>query len=180
MRLSATRQGLRRVPEVSEVPLVRLPYVEGVLSAVEIADTAASIAAMQEPCGAIPWTVGEHVDIWNHVEAAMAMLVGGQVEAAERAYEWVPTMQRADGSWPMKIVGGVADDERGEVLRRLADAGLQHLDGVAAAPLGRTLDLKSRMEVESAGAVAPPPAVTPTACLAVSHSGRMSSGPSMR
>ena len=28
-----------------------------------------SIAAMQEPCGAIPWTVGEHVDIWNHVEA---------------------------------------------------------------------------------------------------------------
>ena len=46
---------------------------------------------MQEPCGAVPWTIGEHVDIWNHVEAAMAMLVGGQVEAAERAYAWVPT-----------------------------------------------------------------------------------------
>ncbi|WP_312855840.1 prenyltransferase [Nocardioides stalactiti] len=98
-----------------EVPLARLPYVDGVLSAVEIAESAASIAAMQEPCGAIPWTVGEHVDIWNHVEAAMAMLVGGQVAAAERAYAWIPTMQRADGSFPMKIVNGEVDDERGEV-----------------------------------------------------------------
>ncbi|WP_278255995.1 hypothetical protein [Nocardioides convexus] len=98
-----------------EVPLSRLPYVDGVLSAQQVADTAAAIAAMQEPWGAVPWTSGEHVDIWNHVEAAMAMLVGGQVEAAERAYAWIPTMQRADGSWPMKIVGGLADDERGEV-----------------------------------------------------------------
>ena len=100
---------------MSEVPLSRLPHVDGVLSAEQVADTAKAIAAMQEPWGAVPWTTGEHVDIWNHVEAAMAMLAGGQVEAAERAYEWVPTMQRADGSWPMKIVGGVADDERGEV-----------------------------------------------------------------
>ena len=95
--------------------LAQLPYVDGVLSAAQVADSAAAIAAMQEPCGAVPWTVGEHVDIWNHVEAAMAMLVGGQVEAAEHAYAWVPTMQRPDGSWPMKIVNGVADDERGEV-----------------------------------------------------------------
>lgn len=103
------------MPEVSEVPLARLPYVDGVLSAVDIAETAASIAAMQEPWGAIPWTPGEHVDIWNHVEGAMAMLVGGQVTAAERAYAWIPTMQRADGSFPMKIVDGQPDDERGEV-----------------------------------------------------------------
>ena len=43
---------------------------------------------MQEAGGAVPWTVGEHVDIWNHVEAAMALLVGGEVEAAEAAYDW--------------------------------------------------------------------------------------------
>ena len=92
-----------------------LPYVDGILTAGQIAETAASIAAMQEPRGAIPWTTGEHVDIWNHVEAAMAMLVGGEVEAAERAYAWIPTMQRADGSFPMKIVAGEVDDERGEV-----------------------------------------------------------------
>ena len=95
--------------------LARVPYVDGVLSAAGVADSAASIAAMQEPCGAVPWTVGEHADIWNHVEAAMAMLVGGQVEAAEHAYAWVPTIQRPDGSWPMKIVDGHAEDERGEV-----------------------------------------------------------------
>lgn len=93
----------------------QLPYVRGVLSAEQIADTARSIASMQEPWGAIPWTVGEHVDIWNHVEGAMALLVGGQVEAAERAYAWIPTMQRPDGSFPMKIVGGEVDDARGEV-----------------------------------------------------------------
>jgi hypothetical protein len=92
-----------------------VPYVDGVLSPGQVAASAAAIAAMQETCGAVPWTVGEHVDIWNHVEAAMAMLVGGQVEAAEHAYAWVPTMQRADGSWPMKIVNGEAEDERGEV-----------------------------------------------------------------
>ena len=100
---------------VDAVALARLPYVDGILSAAQVADSAASIARMQEPSGAIPWTVGEHVDIWNHVEAAMALLVGGEVEAAERAYAWVPTMQRADGSWPMKIVAGEVDDERGEV-----------------------------------------------------------------
>jgi hypothetical protein len=101
---------------VSEaVSLARLPYVDGILSAAQVARTAASIAAMQEPSGAIPWTPGEHVDIWNHVEGAMALLVGGQVEAAEKAYAWVPTMQRDDGSWPMKIVGGEVDDDRGEV-----------------------------------------------------------------
>ena len=70
---------------------------------------------MQEPSGAIPWAVGEHADIWNHVEAAMALLVGGQVEAAEKALLWVPTMQHADGSFPMKIVGGEVEDERGDV-----------------------------------------------------------------
>ena len=96
-------------------PLARIPYVDGVLTAEQVAETAASIAAMQEPSGAVPWTTGEHTDIWNHVEAAMAMLVGGQVEAAERAYAWVPALQRADGSWPMKIVGGEVEDDRGEV-----------------------------------------------------------------
>lgn len=95
--------------------LARIPYVDGILSARQVAQSAESIAAMQEPDGAIPWTVGEHVDVWNHVEGAMALLVGGQVEAAERAYDWVPTVQRADGSWPMKMVGGIVEDERGEV-----------------------------------------------------------------
>lgn len=85
-----------------------------VLSRVQVEQTAASIAAMQEPDGAIPWTVGAHADVWNHVEAAMALVVGGQVRAAERAYEWVRRTQRADGSWPMKVVAGRVEDHSGE------------------------------------------------------------------
>ncbi|MBE7324355.1 prenyltransferase [Nocardioides sp. Y6] len=92
----------------------RLPEVPGVLTAAQVAETAASIAAMQEPSGAIPWTPGDKTDVWNHVEAAMALLVGGQVEAAQRAYEWVLATQRHDGSWPMKIVEGAVEDHSGE------------------------------------------------------------------
>ena len=114
--------------ELHPVDLARIPYVDGVLTASQVAESAASIAAMQEPSGAIPWTLGEHVDIWNHVEAAMAMLVGGHVEAAERALAWIPTMQRDDGSWPMKIVGGQVDDPRGEVnMSAYFAVGLWHL-----------------------------------------------------
>ena len=91
-----------------------LPEVPGILTAAQVAETAASIAAMQEPSGAIPWTPGEHTDIWNHVEGAMALLVGGEVEAAERALAWVPTLQRHDGSWPLKIVEGRVEDASGE------------------------------------------------------------------
>ena len=43
---------------------------------------------VQQPDGGIPWAVGEHIDVWNHVEGAMALLVGGEVEAAEAAYDW--------------------------------------------------------------------------------------------
>jgi hypothetical protein len=91
-----------------------IPAVDGVLTASQVSATARSIAAMQEPSGAIPWTVGEHTDVWNHVEGAMAMLVGGQVEAAERAYAWCARMQRPDGSWPLKIVAGEVEDPSGE------------------------------------------------------------------
>ena len=44
----------------------------------------------------------------------MGLLVGGEVAAAERAYAWCLATQRADGSWPMKVVAGVVDDASGE------------------------------------------------------------------
>jgi hypothetical protein len=76
----------------------------------QVVETAASIAGMQEPDGAIPWTVGEHTDVWNHVEGAMALVVGGQLDAAAAAFDWVARHQRPDGSWPMKFVGGTVED----------------------------------------------------------------------
>jgi hypothetical protein len=82
------------------------PALEGILTAAQVADTAAAIASMQEPDGAIPWTVGDPVDAWNHVEAAMALLVAGEADAADRAYAWCLATQREDGSWPMTVVAG--------------------------------------------------------------------------
>ncbi len=90
------------------------PALAGVLTAHQVAQTAASIAAMQEPDGAVPWTPGDHTDAWNHVEAAMAMLVGGEVDAAHRAYDWCLATQREDGSWPMKVVVGEVADASAE------------------------------------------------------------------
>ena len=91
-----------------------VPSVPGVLDAAGVARTAAAIASVQEPDGAIPWSAGQQTDVWNHVEAAMGLLVGGEVAAAERAYAWCLATQRADGSWPMKVVVGEVEDHSGE------------------------------------------------------------------
>jgi len=85
-----------------------------VLTPAQVASTVASIVAMQEPSGAIPWTSGQHTDVWNHVEAAMALVVGGRIEEAERAYRWALEHQRDDGSWPLRIVRGRVEDASGE------------------------------------------------------------------
>jgi hypothetical protein len=84
------------------------------LTASEVAESGAAIAAMQEPDGAIPWTTGQHTDVWNHVESAMALLVSGRTAEAGRAWEWVRRTQRADGSWAMKYVAGRVEDASGE------------------------------------------------------------------
>lgn len=95
-------------------PRLRLPEVEGILTAAQVAQTAAAIASLQQPDGGIPWAAGQHIDAWNHVEAAMALLVGGQVAAAEAAYGWCLATQRRDGSWPMRIVGDQVADASGD------------------------------------------------------------------
>ena len=90
------------------------PEVPGLLRAAQVRETAAAIALVQQPDGGIPWSVGEHIDAWNHVEAAMALLVGGEVAAAEAAYDWCLAAQREDGSWPMKVVGTEVVDASGD------------------------------------------------------------------
>jgi len=87
-----------------------LPSLPGLLSPEEVRTTAATIAGIQERSGAIPWFAGGHVDPWDHVECAMALLVGGEVAAAERAYDWMLANQRPDGSWPMRTTAGVVED----------------------------------------------------------------------
>ncbi|MGA8245777.1 MAG: prenyltransferase [Nocardioides sp.] len=84
------------------------------LSPGQVARSGAAIEAVQEPDGAVPWTVGGQADVWNHVEAAMALLVAGRHRAVDRAWAWVRRTQRYDGSWPLQTVGGVVEDASGE------------------------------------------------------------------
>lgn len=81
------------------MPSAELPEVEGIITKVEVAATVDAIASQQLPNGNIPWTPGGHTDPWNLVEAAMAIDVGGRHADAERAYEWLSSRQREDGSW---------------------------------------------------------------------------------
>ena len=109
-RVPAT--GAPATPPMPRTPSV--PAVPGVLTVADILATGNSIAAVQEPSGAIGWPDG-HVDAWNHVECAMALSACGLREPARRAYEWLRTSQRADGSWPKKTAaGGVATDPAAE------------------------------------------------------------------
>ena len=87
-----------------------IPALPGLLTSREVRSTAATIARAQEQGGAIPWFRGGQVDAWDHVECAMALLVGGEVASAERAYAWLFSTQRVDGSWPIKLTDGVVED----------------------------------------------------------------------
>ena len=79
----------------------------------ELADTIASVAALQLPDGMIPWFPGGHCDPWNHVEAAMALSLGGLIDEAEAAYEWLAGTQQIDGSWQNYVfAGGVVEDAK--------------------------------------------------------------------
>lgn len=76
-----------------------LPSLAGVLSVDDVARTAESIAALQLPSGMIEWFPGGHTDPWNHVEAAMALATCGLIAHADKAYDWLADIQRADGGW---------------------------------------------------------------------------------
>ena len=157
------------------------------LTPAEVAASGAAIASVQEPDGAIPWTVGGHADVWNHVEAAMALLVAGRLEVVDRAWWWVRHTQRADGSWPMKVVGGVVEDASGESnMTAYVAVGLWHhwlvrreLGFVAAhwPVVRRALDMVCRLQLPFGGIAwsqewhdGEPATVNPDALLAGSSS----------
>lgn len=86
------------------------PHIPGVLTAEQVHQTGRAIAAMQEDCGALPWFPGGQTDPWDHIESAMALSATGFYAESEAAYAWSARTQRADGSWPIKVVDGrIAD-----------------------------------------------------------------------
>jgi hypothetical protein len=82
-----------------------VPEVAGIITADQVLATGVSIAADQQPSGAIGWPDG-HVDAWNHVECAMALTTCGLHEQAHRAYAWLARTQQPDGSWPVRAADG--------------------------------------------------------------------------
>lgn len=83
------------------------------LTPAEVARTAEWIASVQLPSGMIPWFPGGHADPWNHTEAAMALVRGGQRGAAERAYDWLTATQLPDGGWcSYYLADGVEEPRR--------------------------------------------------------------------
>ena len=86
--------------------------VPGLLSGVEIAQTAHHLASLQVRSGQIPWYPGGHCDPWNHVETAMALTVTGYADQARAAYRWLVAHQLGDGSWFNYYVGERVKDAR--------------------------------------------------------------------
>ena len=92
------------------MPVPDVPSLGGVLTSDQVACTASAIAAVQEPNGAIPWFTGGHTDVWDHVESAMALTAAGRRIEADRAYGWMLSTQRPDGSWPIRVDQGRVTD----------------------------------------------------------------------
>ncbi|OBF61744.1 prenyltransferase [Mycobacterium sp. 852002-51971_SCH5477799-a] len=86
------------------------PAIPGVLTPEQCRQTALSIAAAQEPSGAIPWFEGGHTDPWDHIECAMALTTAGLLEPARAAFDWSRHTQRPDGSWPIQFRAGIIED----------------------------------------------------------------------
>ena len=75
-----------------------------------VATSVSYIAGVQRSDGAIPWFPAGDLDPWDHVEAAMALNVGGLHEEAAAAYRWLCHAQRRDGAWPARITGNLIAD----------------------------------------------------------------------
>lgn len=74
--------------------------------AVDIDSIAGVIAQMQKENGDIPWSRDGKTDPWDHVEAAMGLCIGGYIDQARRAYEWLAQIQLEDGSWYAAYLNG--------------------------------------------------------------------------
>ncbi len=82
--------------------------------AVDLSAPLRLILNLQQPDGAIPWSVGDKTDPWDHVESAMALAIGGALDAARRAFEWLRNTQLTDGSWYAAHVDGLPTDRTRE------------------------------------------------------------------
>jgi hypothetical protein len=78
---------------------MKLKLSDNFLSGKYLNPTVNSILSTQQADGSIPWLQGGTTDPWTHVENAMAIDIGNHRTEAERAYDWLASIQLEDGSW---------------------------------------------------------------------------------
>jgi hypothetical protein len=104
-----------------------LPAVDGIITGAQVQATVDGIAEWQLESGMVPWVPGGHADPWNHVEAAMALAIGGRITEAERAYQWLVDLQRPDGAWHQYYVeDGIEQDKLDANVVAYIAAGVWH------------------------------------------------------
>lgn len=104
-----------------------VPFIDGVITDVQVAATSAAIVDWQLDSGMIPWVPGGHCDPWNHVEAAMALAISGFRAEAELAYTWLARIQRSDGAWHQYyLADGVEQDKLDANVCAYVAAGIWH------------------------------------------------------
>jgi hypothetical protein len=78
---------------------VWLADVADIVTADQLSATVDHLADLQLDNGMVQWYPDGHADPWNHVEALMAMALGGRRDRCELGYEWLRSLQRDDGAW---------------------------------------------------------------------------------
>ena len=72
------------------------------------------IIKVQAPDGSISWEKDRKLDPWDHVEAAMGLIIGGKEAEARSAFLWLKENQEEDGSWYAQYNNGTPESQRKE------------------------------------------------------------------
>lgn len=79
-----------------------------------------SILEVQERDGAIPWFAEGPWDAWNHAECLMALMIAGELEAAERGFDYLRRAQQPSGAWLCGYGNALPMDGRDRISRQPA------------------------------------------------------------
>ena len=72
------------------------------------------ILKVQMADGSISWEKDKKLDPWDHIEAAMGLVIGGKEAEARSAFIWLKENQEEDGSWFAEYLKGIPSSERKE------------------------------------------------------------------
>jgi hypothetical protein len=72
------------------------------------------ILKVQMADGSISWEKDKKLDPWDHIEAAMGLVIGGKEAEARSAFIWLKENQEEDGSWFAEYLKGIPSSKRKE------------------------------------------------------------------